>query len=77
VQKLSYKEKQELESIVGEIERAEREAAEAEALLNDPALYADRAEQVPAIVARQAELRAQVDRLMSRWIELEAKSNPD
>jgi len=76
VQKLSYKEKQELESIVGEIERAEREAAEAEALLNDPMLYADRAAQVPAIVARQAELRAQVDRLMSRWIELEAKSNP-
>ena len=75
-QKLSYKEKQELESIVGEIERTEREATEVEALLNDPALYADRAEEVPAIVARQGALRAQVDRLMARWMELEAKSNP-
>jgi ATP-binding cassette subfamily F protein uup len=75
-QKLSYKEKQELESIVGEIERTEREAAEVEALLNDPALYADRAEEVPAIVARQGALRAQVDRLMARWMELESKSNP-
>lgn len=75
-QKLSYKEKQELETIVGEIERTEKEAAEVEALLNDPTLYADRAEEVPAIVARQGELRAQVDRLMTRWMELEAKSNP-
>jgi ATPase subunit of ABC transporter with duplicated ATPase domains len=75
-QRLSYKEKQELETIVGEIERTESEAAEVEALLNDPTLYADRAEQVPAIVARQGELRAQVDRLMTRWMELEAKSNP-
>ncbi|MGB5349341.1 MAG: ABC-F family ATP-binding cassette domain-containing protein, partial [Polyangiales bacterium] len=71
--KLSYKEKQELQRLPGEIERAETEAREVEALLNDPALYADRAEEVPAIVARQGKLQAQIDQMMTRWMELESK----
>ena len=73
--KLSYKEKRELEGIEGEIERAESDAAEVDALLNDPALYAERAEEVPDIVARQDALRAEIERLMARWLELEAKKS--
>jgi len=42
--------------------------------LNDPALYADRAEEVPAIVARQGELQEELDRKMTRWMELESKA---
>ena len=73
--KLSYKEKRELEGIEGEIERTEVEAAEVDVLLNDPALYAERAEEVRDIVARQEALRAEIDRLMARWLELEAKKS--
>jgi len=75
--KLSYKEKRELEGIEGEIERAESTVAEVNAELNDPALYAERAEQVPKIIARQEALRAEIDRLMARWMELEAKSSQE
>ena len=73
-QKLSYKEKLELERITGDIERAEKEAAEVEALLNDPTLYSERAEEVPSIVARQRGLHDDIDRLVARWMELESKA---
>jgi hypothetical protein len=73
-QKLSYKEKLELGRIVAEIEQAEARAAEIDAMLNDPDLYAARAEEVPAIVARQRELHDEIDRMMARWVELEGKN---
>jgi len=73
-QKLSYKERLELGRIVAEIEQAEARAAEIEALLNDPALYAERAAEVPAIVARQRELQEEIDQMMARWMELEARN---
>jgi ATP-binding cassette subfamily F protein uup len=73
-QKLSYKEKLELERIVGDIERAEAKATEVEASLNDPTLYANRADEVPAIVARQRELQEEIERMIARWMELEAKA---
>jgi ATP-binding cassette subfamily F protein uup len=69
--KLSYKEKIELEQIVASIEEAETSAAEIEATLGDPTLYAERASEVPAIVERQRELQEELERLMSRWMELE------
>jgi ATP-binding cassette subfamily F protein uup len=71
--KLSYKEKIELEQIVASIEQAEANAAEIEATLNDPTLYAERAPEVPAIVEQQRELQEQLERLMSRWMELEER----
>jgi ATP-binding cassette subfamily F protein uup len=74
-QKLTYKEKQELRKLVEEIELVERQAAEVEALLNDPTLYAERAAEVPDIVTRQKELQNQLDRLMTRWMELESKAS--
>jgi ATP-binding cassette subfamily F protein uup len=72
--KLSYKEKIELEEIVGSIEQAETSAAEVEATLSDPKLYAERASEVPALVERQREIQEELERLMSRWVELEAIS---
>jgi ATP-binding cassette subfamily F protein uup len=73
--KLSYKEKQELERIVGEIERVEAELVEVNAQLNEPSLYAERADEVPAILERQSELQGALDAKMERWIELEAKAS--
>jgi ATP-binding cassette subfamily F protein uup len=73
-QKLSYKEKLELGQIVAEIEEAEARAAQIAALLNDPTLYAERAAEVPSIVARQRELQSEIDRMMARWVELEARN---
>ena len=72
--KLSYKEKQELERIVEEIERLEAEAADVDAQLNDPTLYAERVDEVPGILARQRELQEAVEAKMARWMELEAKA---
>ena len=72
--KLSYKEKIELEEIVELIEQTETSSAEIEATLSDPATYAERASEVPAIVERQRALQEELDRLMSRWMELEAIS---
>ena len=72
--KLSYKEKIELEEIVELIEQTETSSAEIEAALSDPATYAERASDVPAIVERQRALQEELDRLMSRWMELEAIS---
>jgi ATP-binding cassette subfamily F protein uup len=72
--KLSYKEKIELEQVVASIEHAETTAAEIESTLSDPATYAERASEVPAIVERQREIQGELERLMSRWMELEAIS---
>jgi ATP-binding cassette subfamily F protein uup len=72
--KLSYKEKVELEEIVGSIEQAETTAAEIEATLSDPKLYAERASEVRAIIERQREIQEELEHLMSRWMELEAIS---
>jgi ATP-binding cassette subfamily F protein uup len=71
--KLSYKEKIELEEVVASIEQAETNAAEIEATLADPTLYAQRASEVPRIVERQGEIQDELERLMSRWMELEER----
>lgn len=72
VRKLSYKETKELEGMESEIERAEALLAALEADLQDPALYAERAEEVPTLVAKADEARRHVEGLYARWEELEA-----
>ena len=71
--KLSYKEKQELVGIEAEIERAETRVAGIETALNDPALYAERPTEVPELVDAAKNAREELERLMARWIELEAR----
>ncbi|MEM8605745.1 MAG: ABC-F family ATP-binding cassette domain-containing protein [Myxococcota bacterium] len=71
--KLSYKEKQELNGIEAEIEAAETRVAEIETALNDPALYAERSTEVPELVDAAKNAREELERLMARWVELEAR----
>ena len=45
---------------------------ELEATLSDPAVFKDRAAEVPTLVATLDAARAEVERLFARWQELEA-----
>lgn len=69
--KLTWKEERELEGMEEAIMEAEAAAEALEALLNDPAFYATRAAEAPAVTAQAAEAREKVRRLYARWEELE------
>jgi ATP-binding cassette subfamily F protein uup len=68
--KLTFKEQHELAGIEAAIEAAEHEVGGLEATLQDPAVYAARAPEVPALVAALDAARARVDALYARWQEL-------
>jgi ATP-binding cassette subfamily F protein uup len=70
--KRSFKEQRELEGVEALIEAAEGQVATLEARLQDPALYASRAAEVPALVAELEAARREVERLYARWQELDA-----
>jgi ABC transport system ATP-binding/permease protein len=70
---LTYGERLELEAIMGHIEQAEAEVARLEAVLADPAIYRDRADEVPAQLEALERARAEAQRLTERWEELETK----
>jgi ATP-binding cassette subfamily F protein uup len=70
--KLSYLEAREYAAIEGQIAEAESRSAVAQAKLNDPAIQTDAA----ALIAAQEELEsseAALDKLLTRWTELEEK----
>ncbi|MGA9520934.1 MAG: ABC-F family ATP-binding cassette domain-containing protein [Myxococcaceae bacterium] len=69
--KLSYKEQRELDGMEATIEQAEIRKAELEALLNDPATYAERASEIAQLNAELETMTKEVDRLYSRWQELQ------
>jgi ATP-binding cassette subfamily F protein uup len=70
--KLTFKESHELAGIEQAIVAAEGEVAALEATLSDPAVFKERAAEVPALVAKLDAARREVDRLFARWQELEA-----
>jgi ATP-binding cassette subfamily F protein uup len=70
--KLTFKEKAELAGIEDAIAAAEQKVATLEATLQDPAVFKDRAAEVPALVAELDGARAEVERLFARWQELDA-----
>jgi ATP-binding cassette subfamily F protein uup len=72
---LSKNEQRELDAIMDKIDEAEGAAAEIEASLGDPALYAPGADpqRAAAIRSRLDEARTQAAKLTTRWEELEAK----
>ncbi|HJL31996.1 MAG TPA: ABC transporter ATP-binding protein, partial [Polyangiaceae bacterium LLY-WYZ-15_(1-7)] len=70
---LSWKEKRELEGMVEAIEVAEAKLEELDAVLADPATYAERGDEVPALTAERDAAAAAVEQLMERWEALEAK----
>jgi len=73
VEKLSYREERELESLPGEIEALEAEKAEVEQSLADPELYRGDAEAVRRFTSRLRELEQRLEACYHRWDELEAK----
>ena len=70
---LSYKEQKELDQIEGLIAKADGRVAELDAQLSDPTIYQNRAAEVPELVAERDRQRAESERLMNRWAELEEK----
>ncbi len=70
---LSTKEKRELETILEDIDAAERRAEALDVELADPALYELGGDRVAQCVAKREAAHAQLERLMTRWETLEAK----
>jgi ATP-binding cassette subfamily F protein uup len=68
--KLSYKEKQELETIEDVILDAEKKVAALESELNDPSLYSIRGAEAANIAESLEKARREVARLYERWEEL-------
>ncbi|WP_224369811.1 ABC-F family ATP-binding cassette domain-containing protein [Hyalangium versicolor] len=68
--KLSYKEQRELDGMEAAIEAAETRKAELEAKLADPAVYSS-ASKVPEIQRELEAASSEVDRLYTRWQELQ------
>lgn len=69
--RLSYTERKELEQMEGAILAAEAARDQLEAALADPALYADTPEKVAEVAAAFRAAGEEVDRLYTRWAELE------
>jgi ATP-binding cassette subfamily F protein uup len=70
---LSYKEQKELEQIESVIAACDARVNELEQLLADPALYQTRRDEAPALRSELEQKRAESERLMNRWAELEEK----
>jgi ATP-binding cassette subfamily F protein uup len=70
---LSYKEQKELEALEASIETSDARIAEIDALLSDPSFYQTRGEQAAALGSERDALRAESERLLARWTELEEK----
>lgn len=68
---LSARDRKELEALPDMIDQVEAKIASLTHRLSDPATYASGAKQVPELKAELSAERAEVDRLMARWEELE------
>jgi ATP-binding cassette subfamily F protein uup len=71
--KLSFNEARELEGLPARLEELEREQRALAARLADPALYQDRSADPKAIAARHAAIESELEALLVRWEELEAR----
>ncbi len=70
--KQTFKEKAELAAMEETITAAETVVADLEATLQDPAIFKDRAAEVPAMVIKLEGGRDEVNRLYARWAQLSA-----
>jgi ATP-binding cassette subfamily F protein uup len=73
-QKLTYKETRELEGIGPQIEALEAEQAEIVAAHSDPGFYKRPAAEIAADHARAEAIALELDTLIERWAELEARA---
>jgi ATP-binding cassette subfamily F protein uup len=71
--RLSYQEKRDLEGLPAEIEALELEMTALTETMNDPATYRERAEQVPVLAKRLAEVEVAIETMFERWTELEER----
>lgn len=69
--KLTYRENQELAALPEQIENLEADIATVRNQLNDPGFYANDHTVVAAAAQRLEELEGELDRLLTRWDELE------
>ena len=69
--KLSFKEQRELATLTTRMEEIERDKADAERRMADPGFYAQDRATVSAELARVAQLDAELDAALARWVELE------
>ncbi len=74
--KLTFKEQQELEGMEEALLAAEERKADLEAKLSDPATYRKAGESVAALKAELDRTAAEIERLYSRWQELESHRTP-
>jgi len=74
VQKLNGKERQELESIPGQIESLENEQADISVKLADPNLYKSQPDKLTGYQNRLREIEEQLITLMARWEDLLARA---
>ncbi len=72
--KLSYKEQRELEALPDRIAALEGEQGVLQARLADPAFYREPTEAQRQAQARLAELDSEIDAMLERWAELEARA---
>jgi len=70
--KITFKEKHELAQMEATIAAAEEKVTTLEATLQDPAVFKDRPTEVQTLVAELDGARAEVERLFTRWQELDA-----
>ena len=71
--RLSFNEARELEALPARLEALEAEQRTLGERLADPALYQDRTADPKALAARHAAIEAELEALLVRWEELEAK----
>jgi ATP-binding cassette subfamily F protein uup len=71
--KLTFNETRELEKLPARLEALEGEQRDLAQKLADPALYQDRSADPKAMAARHAEIEHELEQLLVRWEELEAK----
>ena len=74
--KLSYKLARELDELPARIEKLETAAADAEARVNDPALYEQDEEAIREASEYLTQCQSQLEAAYDRWAELESIANP-
>ena len=73
--RLGYMEKRELDALPGKIEKIETELTELHALLSDGFIFSTAPEKAAQATLRLQALEPELERLVERWAELEARAN--
>ncbi|MGV3517543.1 ATP-binding cassette domain-containing protein [Luteitalea sp.] len=74
--RLTYKEKQELEALPGRIEALESRKAALEAAINAADFHQRGATGMADVVASLAQVEAELEGVMARWLDLEGRAEP-